>query len=283
VTFVVDRDDDDGSARVVADHAYWLSRIRLRSGSKGTIDARSHGFGVGDAPVEPLATRAATLNGGSHGPLPYVSRSQSWGRAPRARKANRLDVRATNVASATVDVKRAHIRCDADVRISSDGPLTLRLRGCGRTVAAGCLARRSPVGPRGIGRIRLGRTRHRLQRLRVQPRRRTRRTFRYCVKRSRGRVVAVFSSRSRRGRVRLVTSTARRYRLRRVGPGAPSRRLGRAFPHRRRIGRRLYRASPRSRRLFGTRRGKVRFVAVADRRLLRRPKALRRYLRLAGL
>jgi len=43
------------------------------------------------------------------------------------------------------------------------------------------------------------------------------------------------------------------------------------------------RAGPRSSRIFGTRRGKVRFVAVADRRLLRTPRALRRYVRRAGL
>jgi len=92
----------------------------------------------------------------------------------------------------------------------------------------------------------------------------------------------VFSSRSRRARARLVTTTARYHRMRRVGRGSSSRRLAR-FPHRVRIARRLYRAGPRSRRIFGTRRGKVRFVAVADRRLIRKPKTLRRYLRLAGL
>jgi hypothetical protein len=286
VTFVVDPGEDDASAHVVADHAYWLSGLRVRdrdAAPTGTIDARSHAFGVGDAPVKPLATRAGTLTGGSHGPLPYVSRKQDWGRAPRTRQANRLDVRATNVATATVDVRRARVNCNVDVGITSDGPLKIRLAGCGRTVSTGCLSRRSSIGPRNIGRIRLGRTRIRLQRLRVQPRRRTRRTFRYCVKRSRGRVVAVFSSRSRRGRARLVTSTARYHRMRRVGSGSTARRLARAFPHRVRIARGLYRARPGSRRLFGIRRGRVRFVAVADRRVIASPKALRRYLRLAGL
>jgi hypothetical protein len=45
----------------------------------------------------------------------------------------------------------------------------------------------------------------------------------------------------------------------------------------------LHRLGAGSRRIVGTRRGKVRFVGVADRRLLRSPRALRRYLRLAGL
>jgi hypothetical protein len=59
--------------------------------------------------------------------------------------------------------------------------------------------------------------------------------------------------------------------------------MSRAFPRRVRIARGLYRASPGSRRLFGTRGRKVRFVAVANRRLIAKPRALRRYLRLAGL
>ena len=48
-----------------------------------------------------------------------------------------------------------------------------------------------------------------------------------------------------------------------------SRRFLAAYPRARRIGHGLYRANPRSPRLFGIRRGRVRFIAVADRRLLR--------------
>jgi hypothetical protein len=283
VSYVVDKADDDPAAGVVADHAYWLSSLRVRKGDKGTIDARSHAFGVGDPRVLPLVTRAATLNGGSHGPLPYVSRKQDWGSTPHTAKANRLDVRATDIASASVDIRRAHLHCDVDVRITSDGPLTLRLPACGRTVSNGCLSRRSSIGRLNIGRIRLNRTRRTLQRIRVQPRHRTSRTFRYCARRSSGRVVAVFSSHSRKARTRLVTTTAPYHRMRRVGRGSSSRRFRHAFPHRVKIARGLYKAGRHSRRLFGIRRGKVRFVAVADRKLIRKPKTLRRYLRRAGL
>ena len=285
VSYVVDPPEDEPAANVVADHAYWLSRLRIRDrgAGTGTIDAHSHAFGTGDPPRNDLEVGAGTLNGGSHGPLPYARRAREFGRVPATAKANRLDVRARNLASATVDVKRARLRCDVDVRIDSDRPITIALAGCGRSVSSGCLSRRSPIGARRIGRIRIGRTRSRLRRLRVQPRRRTRYTYRYCAKRSRGRVVAVFSSRTRRGRARLVTSTAPLHRTRRVGRGASARRFARAFPRRRRIGRGLYRLSPRSTRLVGVRRGKVRFVAVADRRLLRNRRALRRYRRRAGL
>ena len=143
-----------------------------------------------------------------------------------------------------------------------------------------CLARRSPIGPRNIGRVRLGYSRAKmLRRVKPRPIRRTRRAFRWCVKRSRGRVSAVFSQ---RGRARLVITTALAHGNRGVRPGR-SARLLRAYPSRRRIMRGVYRATPRSPRLVGVRRGRVRFTAVVDRRLLRRPRALRRYLRLAGV
>lgn len=141
--------------------------------------------------------------------------------------------------------------------------------------AGACLARRSAIGPANIGRVRLGRRRRQLLRLRVKPARRTRHTFRYCVKRSSGAVTAVFG---RDGRGELVTTTARGYGNRGVRVGSSYRRLVRAYARRRRIDRGLYRASPRSRRLFGVRRGRVRVIAVTERRLLRRREALRRAL-----
>jgi hypothetical protein len=146
-----------------------------------------------------------------------------------------------------------------------------------------CLARRSPIGPRNIGRIRLGYTRRRLLRLRVKPVRRTRRSYRYCVKDRTGRVTAIFSSRSRRGRVRLVTTTALGHGNRRVRVRSKAARFRHAYPNRRRIGRGLYRANPKSPRIFGIRRGRVRFIAVASRKLLKNRRVLRRDLRRAGL
>ena len=142
-----------------------------------------------------------------------------------------------------------------------------------------CLARRSPIGPRNIGRIRIGYTRARLGRLPVQPVRKTRRSYRYCVKASSGRVTAVFS---RRGRVALVTTTARAHGNRGVRPGASAGTVRRAYSRRVAVGRGLYRANRRSPRLIGVRNGRVRFVAVAGRSLVRSGRELRRHLRLAG-
>ena len=152
------------------------------------------------------------------------------------------------------------------------------------TRARACLSRRAPIGPRNIGRVRIGYSRGRLRR-RVAPAavRRGRRVHHWCVKRSRGRVSAVFSGASARGGVRLVTTTGPRHVLRTIGRGARVGRLHRRFPAARRLGRGLLRAGPRSARVFGTRGGRVRYVAVASRRLLGRPRQLRRYLRRAGL
>lgn len=152
----------------------------------------------------------------------------------------------------------------------------------GMTGSRPCLSRRAPIGSRNIGRVRLGLTRRRLERIGVAPVRRTRFTYVYCVKGSRKRVVAVLSGARAAGRVRLVATTATEHRMRRVGPGVPSRRLAARFPRGRRLTGTLFRAGPASRRLFGTRRGRVRYVAVAGRSVLRDRGALRRHLRRAG-
>ncbi len=147
-------------------------------------------------------------------------------------------------------------------------------------LGTGCLARRSPIGPRNIGRVRLGMTRASLLRRLPAPRRRTKRSWRWCVKGSKGTVSATFD---RRGRVALVAATASTYGNRRVRPGSRTSVLRRAYPRGRAVGRTLFRANRRSPRLFGVRRGRVRFIAVTSRRTIARRSVLRAYLRYAGL
>ena len=152
--------------------------------------------------------------------------------------------------------------------------------GIPRSEPFGCLSRRSPIGRRNIGRVRLGLTRRRLARRVPGPGRTTRRSWRWCVKRARGTVRAAFT---KRGRVALVATTARRHGNRRVRPGSRASRLRRAYPRRRALGRGLFRVSRRSRRVIAVRRGKVRFIAVASPRVIAKRALLRRYVRLAGL
>jgi hypothetical protein len=142
-----------------------------------------------------------------------------------------------------------------------------------------CLAGRSPVGRARVGRIALRATRARLLRLPVRPPRRRGRTLSFCVKRTSRRVTAALTS---TGRVELVLSTAQRHGNRGVRPGAAATRLRRAYPRARRLSAGLWRASPRSHLLIGVSRRRVRYVAVANRRLLSSPPSLRRALRRAG-
>ena len=100
------------------------------------------------------------------------------------------------------------------------------------------------------------------------------------MKGGKGRVSAAFT---RKGRVALVATTAPRHGNRRIHPGARVRAVRRAYPRLRALGRGLLRANPRSPRLLGIRRRKLRFIAVARRRTIRRRKVLRSYLRYAAV
>jgi C-terminal binding-module, SLH-like, of glucodextranase len=128
VTYVVSPGRDSERAMAVADHAYWLSGLRVRGDGHGTIDARSEAFGTGDPPVVEEPPSAGTLTGGTR-PLAFVRRSQSWGPVPATPGQNALKLNLTNVGRATVTGPRARLEGDRPlrVRIESDGSGELRL------------------------------------------------------------------------------------------------------------------------------------------------------------
>ncbi len=141
VTYVVNPTMDFPKDGTVADHAYWLSGLRLRDLSAqaplGKIDARSKGFGTGDPPVQATQHSAGILTGGTVGPLTFAETSRGWGKVPKGAKRDVLHIDAENLRSATVHLRRAHLDCRAKVKArSSDGPLAIHLAGCGRTVHA---------------------------------------------------------------------------------------------------------------------------------------------------
>jgi hypothetical protein len=43
----------------------------------------------------------------------------------------------TNISNVTVNVERARLNCHAKVNVTSDGPATVGLAGCDRTIHAG--------------------------------------------------------------------------------------------------------------------------------------------------
>jgi hypothetical protein len=145
VTYVVDPTEDNAQATALGDHAFWASRLAVRdpkAGPTGTFDARSEGFGVGDSTPSGQKQSGGVLAGGNHAASPYVERSQDWGPAPKEPVADRLDVNATNIATATVDAARARLSCAPQLNVKSDGPLDLRIE-CSKATARGTRCRRT--------------------------------------------------------------------------------------------------------------------------------------------
>ena len=145
VTYVVDTARDRPGYGIVGDHAYWVSGLTVRSQShtatngdpEGEIDVLSHGFGTADPTSSSSKPGAGTLTGGNMGPLAFASLSQTWGPALPAPASDTLDVTATNIATASIDVSRAHVDCPVHVNVTTDGPITIDLPGCDRKIQAG--------------------------------------------------------------------------------------------------------------------------------------------------
>jgi pimeloyl-ACP methyl ester carboxylesterase len=139
VTYVVDADRNHAKLGVAGDHAYWVSRVKLRDASQGTgqIDAVSRGFGGADPQPSSTQVGAGMLKGGNFGDLTYDFQRKGWGHVPGTAPKNAISVTATNVASAAIDVGRAGVSCSVKLAITSDGPVKIRLPGCGRTVSGG--------------------------------------------------------------------------------------------------------------------------------------------------
>ncbi len=149
-----------------------------------------------------------------------------------------------------------------------------------------CLGRRVRISRRNIGRLRLGQTRARTAR-RARPlgniSRRTR-VYRFCVKGDRkARALAAFDK--KRKRLRLAATTAKRHKVRGLGRGNRTRSVRRKFRGRvRSLGRgRLLVRTKSGAVVFGSRRGKVTYVALVDRAVAKSRRKTRAYLKLAKL
>jgi hypothetical protein len=145
-----------------------------------------------------------------------------------------------------------------------------------------CVQRALKVGPRSIGRLSLRATRAAVGRRLGPPARTARGVLRYCVKGG-GSVLAAFT---KKGRVGFAATTAKSHKRQGIGRGSTLRALRRKYGKRLRVtvpGVYRVRAKGSQHLLFGTRRGKVTFVAVADSNLVLRRTALRTQLRRAAL
>jgi microsomal dipeptidase-like Zn-dependent dipeptidase len=149
----------------------------------------------------------------------------------------------------------------------------------------GCRSAHEGFAKRGdeLGRVRLGNSPEGVLRSANQPETRNGRVFRWCVGDKgdrKGNVLAVFNAKERVG---LVASTAPKHRYDGIGRGTAARHLR---------GRRLSAVAPNlhvrrvaggARIVYGTKAGKVRFVALATRAVGTDRRELLRHLKLAGL
>jgi hypothetical protein len=145
-----------------------------------------------------------------------------------------------------------------------------------------CFARSLKIGARSVGRLTLRSTRDAVGRRIGPPARTARGVLRYCVKGG-GSVLVAFDA---KGRVALAASTARGHRRTKIGRGSSEKALKKQFGHRLRsagAGVRRVASGPSKGVLFGVRRSKVTFVAVADAALVRKRSALTTQLRRAAL
>jgi hypothetical protein len=139
VTYTYNPTMDFPADGTTAGHAYWVYGITLRnaggSAPLGTIDVRSEGFGVGDAPANATETGSGALTGGQIPAIPYTSETKTWGTAPSAPKKYALDINATNVSAVTIDARRAKVNClSAKLNVTTDGPLTVTLAHCAKGI-----------------------------------------------------------------------------------------------------------------------------------------------------
>lgn len=135
-----------------------------------------------------------------------------------------------------------------------------------------CLAQSLRVRGNRVGPVRIGHSREAIASSAGPATRSGARSLRYCV-RGGGRVLVALSDRGRAG---LIATTARGHRVRGVRRGSSLRALRRAYPRARRVDARNWQSG---RIVFGVKRGRVRFVAAVERRVIGDPRLLRRYLR----
>jgi len=151
-------------------------------------------------------------------------------------------------------------------------------------VISRCVAKSLKVGSTSIGRLPLRATRALVGRRLGPPRLTKRAVLRYCVKGG-GSVLAAFSTST--SRVTFAATTAKGHKRLSIGRSSTLKALRKKFPKLRTVVPGVYRVAGAKKAtkhvLFGVRKGKVTFVAVADAKLIASRKALRTQLRRAAL
>jgi predicted esterase len=132
VTYVRDPLMDDPQSGLVGDKAYWVSGIVTREQNLGTIDVVSAGRGLTDAPAQAKRTSFGTEQGTLSPVNPYLREFRHVGAPIAGGKADKLTISAKNIAAIVIDPKRAGVTCGATFDVVSDGPISVRMLGCGQ-------------------------------------------------------------------------------------------------------------------------------------------------------
>lgn len=116
---------------LVADHAYWVSGVRLRdhsvrddtSTARGYVAAKSRAFGEGD----PIPTKIVSAHTGR--PYPATIDGTGWKGLRSEPRSNAIDVDIRNLSGVTIDGRRARLTGERPltVKITSDGGARIRL------------------------------------------------------------------------------------------------------------------------------------------------------------
>jgi len=145
-----------------------------------------------------------------------------------------------------------------------------------------CRSRSSQLRRNGVRRVELGLAANQLLRRAGQPQVRDGRVWRWCLNKRALAKVNITAVLTRRGRSALVATGARGHRDGKIAVGDKRRRVAR---HAQPVGQGLW-TSDAGRGIqfvYGVRRGRVKFTAVATRAAAGTPRRLRRYVRLGGL
>lgn len=123
---------DFASVGMVADSVYWLSNLSTRDGQPGTVDAISHALGAGIPTVQATAFGGGVLTGGVIPGIAFLRQSRDWVDGDTTPIVDRLDLTLENIATLTLHPQRAGLSCDAELQVTSDGPVRVRFDGCDR-------------------------------------------------------------------------------------------------------------------------------------------------------
>lgn len=132
VSYVMNTGEDFARSNVVANKAYWLSNITLKNEAleQGSIDVLSNGYGLADAVVIPTVQSNGVYMGGYLEPTAFTRRLSEWQPAAAVPGQDKLVIKASNIASVTIDPVRAKVSCRPVMQIDSDVPLVVTLKGC---------------------------------------------------------------------------------------------------------------------------------------------------------